>query len=112
MSGRLDQSDSNLTSYGNGALDISPATVTALNPLGLSISMVDVNTANNNYPYLNFFSVPLNSGADVLSGYMPLNEFDSKGHSITGYGSAVTADGKGSVYLTLDNGSVNIVPAR
>ena len=112
ISGRLDDSDSNLVPYGNGSLDISPTTVTASNPLGLSVSMVDVNTVNNNFPYLNFFSVPLNSSVDVLSGYMPLNEFDSKGRAISGYGAAVTADGKGNVYLTLDNGAVNIVPAR
>ncbi len=106
ISGRLDDSDNNLVPYGNGSLDISPSSS------GLRASMIDVNTVTNNSPYLNFFSIPLNSSIDTISGYMPLNEFDSKGHSISGYGSAVTADGKGSVYLTLDNGAVNIVPAR
>lgn len=109
ISGRLDDSDSNLKSYGNGTLDL---TQVGDDTTKMRVSMVDINTVNNNSPYLNFFSVPLNSGADTLTGYMPLNEFDSKGHPISGYGSSVVADNKGSVYLTLDNGAVNIVPAR
>ena len=109
ISGRLDDSDSNLRSYGNGTLDLTQVGDDATK---MRVSMVDINTVNNNSPYLNFFSVPLNSGADTLTGYMPLNEFDSKGHPVSGYGSSVVADNKGSVYLTLDNGAVNIVPAR
>lgn len=43
---------------------------------------------------------------------MPINEFDSKGHAVTGYNSNVIADGKGNVFVTLDNGSLNVVPTR
>lgn len=109
ISGRLDDSDKNLRPYGNGNLDLSPV---ATDTTQMRIGMVDVNTVSNNSPYLNFFSVPFNSGTDILTGYMPINEFDSKGHSITGYNSNVVADNKGNVYITLDNGSVNVVPAR
>lgn len=109
ISGRLDDSDNNIQPFGNGNLDLSPvSTDLTQNRIG----MVDNNTANNNSPYLNFFSLPLSSSSDAITGYMPLNEFDSKGRAITGYGSNVVADGKGNVYLTLDNGSVNVVPTR
>lgn len=109
ISGRLDDSDKNIQPYGNGNLDLSPVSTDLTQT---RIGMVDTNTANNNSPYLNFFSLPLSSSTDTLTGYMPLNEFDSKGHAITGYNSNVVADGKGNVYLTLDNGSVNVVPTR
>lgn len=109
ISGRLDDSDSNIQPYGNGNLDLSPVSTDLTQ---MRIGMVDMNIVNNNSPYLNFFSLPLNSSSDTLTGYMPINEFDSKGRSITGYNSNVVADGKGNVYLTLDNGSVNVVPTR
>ncbi|MFN8575994.1 MAG: hypothetical protein U0354_03985 [Candidatus Sericytochromatia bacterium] len=109
ISGRLDDSDSNIQPNGNGNLDISPV---ATDTTQMRIGMVDMNIVNNNSPYLNFFSLPLNSSSDTLTGYMPINEFDSKGRAVTGYNSNVVADGKGNVFVTLDNGSLNVVPTR
>ncbi len=105
LSGRLDRSDYNLNSNGNGNITMS----------GSKLAMVDVNLAKNSTSFINYFLAPLKdtieAGKDPLSRFLALNEYDSKGYSLSGVNSGAVSDGSGgNVYFTLNNGSVNILP--
>jgi len=101
MSGRL--SDLNLVPRANGNLTLSTKGAST------KIVMVDENYADGSYPYLNFFTQPLDTTTDSLEKYLPLNQFDATNHSINASNARIVNDGNGNVYFTLDNGNVNII---
>ncbi|MBC7473621.1 MAG: PQQ-binding-like beta-propeller repeat protein, partial [Candidatus Sericytochromatia bacterium] len=103
VSGRIDDSATNLSPLGNGVVALSTSSG------GVRAAMVDTNMVNNVSPYINYFTLPLNSSTDNLLKYLPVNEFDSIGHSIKGINSSSIADKDGNVYFTLDNGAVKVL---
>jgi hypothetical protein len=108
IAGRVDDSNTNLLSLGNGNIDLSPS---GNGDGSFKAAMVDLNTSGQATANINFFSVPLNPGVDSLVRFLPLNEFDSNGYPLSGENASAVADGTGRVYFTLNNGTVNVLIA-